>query len=103
MTTPKNKPDRLVRRASEDGRIIKRQYGQMETSSPSTVFMNNRTQAVRLPKKVAFPEQVREVEVLKIGFTRVIIPKGKRWHDLFESGPRVSEDFMTDRDQGISE
>jgi antitoxin VapB len=63
----------------------------------STVFTNNRTQAVRLPKAVAFPEDVREVEVIKIGNSRVISPIGRRWDDFFLHGPRVSDDFMTER------
>ncbi len=65
----------------------------------STLFKSNRTQAVRLPKAVAFPDEVREVEVLKIGNSRVITPVGRRWSDLFLHGPRASEDFMLDREQ----
>ena len=62
----------------------------------STVFMSNRSQAVRLPKPVAFPEDVHQVEILKIGHSRVIVPQGKRWDDLFLHGPRLSEDFMVE-------
>jgi antitoxin VapB len=69
----------------------------------STVFSSNRSQAVRLPKAVAFPEGVREVDILKVGRSRVIVPKGKRWEDLFRSGPRASEDFMTQREQPPAE
>ena len=69
----------------------------------STVFTSNRSQEVRLPKAVAFPEGVREVDILKIGHSRVIMPKGKRWDDLFRSGPRASEDFMTPREQPPAE
>ncbi|TDW20757.1 antitoxin VapB [Rhizobium azibense] len=65
----------------------------------STVFISNRSQAVRLPKAVAFPENVHQVDILKIGRGRVIIPQGKRWDDLFLSGPRVSEDFLSEREQ----
>ena len=65
----------------------------------STVFMTNRTQAVRLPKAVAFPDGVREVEIIKVGESRIIAPVGRRWSDLFLHGPRASEDFMTDREQ----
>ena len=63
----------------------------------STVFTSNRTQAVRLPKAVAFPDGVREVDVIKVGNTRVITPAGRRWEDFFLHGPRVSDDFMTER------
>jgi len=40
----------------------------------STVFTSNRSQAVRLPKAVAFPEDVHQVDILKIGRSRVIVP-----------------------------
>jgi antitoxin VapB len=63
----------------------------------ATIFMNNRTQAVRLPKQVAFPEDVHQVEIIKIGQSRVISPVGRRWDDLFLNGPRASEDFMPER------
>jgi antitoxin VapB len=63
----------------------------------STVFITNRSQAVRLPKAVAFPEGVHEVEIIKAGDARIITPIGKRWDDLFKRGPRVSEDFMNER------
>ncbi|MCA1967501.1 MAG: antitoxin [Rhizobium sp.] len=69
----------------------------------STVFTSNRTQAVRLPKAVAFPDDVRQVDVLKIGRSRVIVPQGRRWDDLFLNGPRVSEDFMNEREQPAAE
>lgn len=69
----------------------------------STVFTSNRSQAVRLPKAVAFPEEVHQVDILKIGRTRVITPKGQRWDDLFDNGPRLSEDFMQERTQPETE
>ena len=65
----------------------------------STVFKTNKTQAVRLPKAVAFPEDVREVEIIKRGHTQIISPVGRRWDDFFLDGPRVSDDFMADREQ----
>jgi antitoxin VapB len=65
----------------------------------STVFTSNRSQAVRLPKAVAFPDNVHQVDILKVGRSRVIVPQGKRWDDLFLSGPRASDDFMAERKQ----
>jgi antitoxin VapB len=62
----------------------------------STVFTSNRSQAVRLPKPVAFPEGVHQVEIVKIGPSRLVSPVGKRWDDLFLNGPRASADFMTE-------
>ena len=69
----------------------------------STVFTSNRSQAVRLPKAVAFPENVHQVDILKIGRSRVIVPQGKRWDDLFVNGPRASDDFMSERKQLTAE
>ncbi|HXW27346.1 MAG TPA: type II toxin-antitoxin system VapB family antitoxin [Xanthobacteraceae bacterium] len=69
----------------------------------STVFTTNRSQAVRLPKAVAFPEGVRQVEIIKVGSSRVITPVGKRWDDLFLRGPRASSDFMNERIQPAPE
>jgi len=31
---------------------------------------------------------VHQVDILKIGRSRVIVPQGKRWDDLFSNGPR---------------
>jgi len=69
----------------------------------STVFTSNRSQAVRLPKAVAFPEDVRQVDILKIGRSRVIVPTGRRWDDLFRNGPRASEDLLAGRRQPAAE
>ena len=69
----------------------------------STVFISNRSQAVRLPKAVAFPDDVHQVDILKIGRSRVIVPQGKRWDDLFQNGPRASDDFIVEREQPPAE
>ena len=69
----------------------------------STVFTTNRSQAVRLPKAVAFPESVHQVDIIKIGQSRLVCPVGKRWDDLFASGPRASDDFMSERAQPAAE
>jgi antitoxin VapB len=69
----------------------------------STVFLTNRSQAVRLPKSVAFPEDVHQVEIVKLGHSRLISPVGRRWDDLFLDGPRASEDFMRERQQPEAE
>jgi antitoxin VapB len=65
----------------------------------STVFTSNRSQAVRLPKAVAFPAGVHQVEIVRVGLSRLISPVGKRWDDLFLRGPRLSKDFMNVRKQ----
>jgi antitoxin VapB len=69
----------------------------------STVFTSNRSQAVRLPKAVAFPDDVHLVDILKIGRSRVVVPRGKRWDELFQNGPRARQDFMAERAQPAAE
>ena len=62
------------------------------------IFKSNRSQVVRLPKNVAFPESVKEVEITAIGNKRIIAPADQSWDEWFE-GPGVSSDFMTNRCQ----
>ena len=64
----------------------------------STVFTTNKSQAVRLPKPVALPENVKEVEITKIGHSRLISPVGRSW-DAFFDNVKVSDDFMQERVQ----
>jgi antitoxin VapB len=73
----------------------------MLTKTPRTtkLFMTNRSQAVRLPKELAFPPEVTEVDIIKQGSGVLIVPKGKGWDDFFDNGPFASEDFMVTRDQ----
>jgi antitoxin VapB len=51
------------------------------------LFRSNRTQAVRLPKEVAFAEKVSEVIVFKEGNRRVIVPADSAWDDFFDRPP----------------
>ncbi|MFW3615510.1 type II toxin-antitoxin system VapB family antitoxin [Billgrantia antri] len=64
----------------------------------AAVFKSNRSQAIRLPKAVALPENVKRVDVLAIGRTRIITPSGESWDSWFD-GPKVSNDYMADREQ----
>ncbi|HAY5906399.1 TPA: toxin-antitoxin system antitoxin VapB [Shigella flexneri 2a] len=64
----------------------------------TTVFLSNRSQAVRLPKAVALPENVKRVEVIAVGRTRIITPVGETWDEWFD-GHSVSTDFMDNREQ----
>ena len=68
------------------------------TCARTKVFTSNRSQAVRLPKSVAFPESVKDVEVTAIGNKRIIAPADQSWDDWFDA-PGVSDDFMEERVQ----
>ncbi len=61
----------------------------------TTVFQSNRSQAVRLPKDVAFPADVREVSIRRDGANRVIVPADRAWDDFF-AAPAID---LGDRDQ----
>jgi len=63
----------------------------------STVFTNNRTQAVRLPAELRLPEHVKRVDVRAVGNERIISPLGQSWDSFFLNGTNVSQDFMTER------
>lgn len=62
------------------------------------IFKNNTSRAVRLPKAVAYPESVQQVDIVIQGRARIITPAGESWDSWFES-ECVSDDFMDDRQQ----
>ncbi|MGO9743888.1 MAG: type II toxin-antitoxin system VapB family antitoxin [Roseiarcus sp.] len=59
------------------------------------LFKSNRSQAVRLPKDVAFPEGVEEVTILRDGPRRILAPAGGEWDDFFDA-PGIE---LPDREQ----
>lgn len=61
------------------------------------LFRSNKTQAVRLPKAVAFPDDVDEVEIIVDGDARVIVPSGRKIDWMFTHLEAVSD--FPDRDQ----
>jgi len=65
--------------------------------SITSVFTNNRSQAVRLPADVRLPDSVKKVQVRARGMDRIISPVGHTWDEFFLNGPQASEDFMADR------
>ncbi|KRB57040.1 antitoxin [Rhizobium sp. Root708] len=62
------------------------------------VFQSNRGQAIRLPKAVALPDDVKRVDIVAVGRTRIITPAGEVWDSWFE-GAAATSDFMSERDQ----
>ncbi len=68
------------------------------TYAQTKIFMSNKSQAVRLPKNVAFPESVKSVQITALGNKRIIEPVDQSWDDWFDS-VGVSKDFMEERRQ----
>ncbi len=62
-----------------------------------SVFVNNRTQSVRLPAETRFPDDVKQVTVRVIGKDRVLSPVDSSWDSFFLSSECVSDDFMPER------
>lgn len=56
------------------------------------VFMNNRSQAVRIPKEFQF--KTKEVFIRKQGEDVILSPRRKDWSAYLAEHPVASEDFM---------
>ena len=56
------------------------------------VFMNNRSQAVRLPREFQF--STHEVFIRKQGSEIILSPRPADWSAYFSSGASVSNEFM---------
>jgi antitoxin VapB len=58
----------------------------------STVFKTNKTQAVRIPKALAFPDHVKKVKIVSQGGSLIITPVDESWEAFFK-GPGIGDDF----------
>jgi antitoxin VapB len=56
-------------------------------AATTTIFLSNETQAVRLPKAVAFPDEVKAVEIVGGGDSRIVSPVGKRFSEWAKRHP----------------
>ena len=63
----------------------------------TTVFINNRSQAIRLPAELRLPENVKRVDVRARGSERIIAPLGQSWDSFFIEGLKAADDFMQTR------
>jgi antitoxin VapB len=63
----------------------------------TTLFINNRTQAVRLPVELRLPSDVKRVDIRARGVERIISPLNQSWDSFFKDGPLPTADFMTER------
>lgn len=63
----------------------------------TTVFINNRSQAIRLPAEMRLPDSVKRVDVRARGCERIIAPLGQTWDSFFLDSPQVADDFLEAR------
>ncbi len=60
------------------------------------IFMNGRSQAVRLPAFCRFEGQ--QVNIERVGDRVILSPHRPSWSDYFAEIDRPSDDFMSERD-----
>ena len=60
------------------------------------IFMNGRSQAVRLPREFRFA--CDEVFIQQQGDKVILSPKEPSWDDFFDSEPVFGKDFLSDRE-----
>ncbi|MFA5321124.1 MAG: type II toxin-antitoxin system VapB family antitoxin [Smithella sp.] len=61
------------------------------------IFINGRSQAIRLPKEYRFKDD--EVYINKIDDIVVIMPKNKKMASLMNTLDKFTDDFMDERNQ----
>lgn len=66
--------------------------------SHTKIFKSNTSQAVRLSKSIEYPESVKEVDIVALGYTRIITPVGRSWDEWFDN-KLATDDFMSMRNQ----
>ena len=65
------------------------------------IFMNGRSQAVRLPKEYRF--ETDEVYISRQGENILISPRKISWDDFFNSKPAFDDDFLNDRQDSAAQ
>ena len=65
------------------------------------IFQNGQSQAVRLPKEFRF--NGKEVFIKRLGNAIILLPKDDWWGPMDRNIGKFSDDFMNDRDQGVTE
>lgn len=63
------------------------------------IFMNGRSQAVRLPKEFRFDAD--EVYITKQGSKVIITEKKPTWDEFFDSQSVFNDEFLSDRSDAV--
>jgi antitoxin VapB len=73
-----------------------------EYMQTARLFINGRSQAVRLPKEYRFKGD--DVYIQKVGDAVILFPADKQWETFLHGLNSFSGDFLSDgRDQGIDQ
>ena len=60
------------------------------SQATATLFLNNKSQAIRLPKSVAFSPDTQQVTIVALGQTQIVTPVGHTW-DAWFAQPRDAD------------
>jgi antitoxin VapB len=63
----------------------------------TTVFTNNRSQAIRLPAELRLPDGIKRVDVRARGVERIISPLGQSWDSFFLPEQAMDRDLLPAR------
>jgi antitoxin VapB len=63
----------------------------------TTVFTNNRSQAIRLPAELRLPDSVKRVDIRARGVERIISPLGQSWDSFFLPEQAADRDALPAR------
>lgn len=66
-------------------------------TAQATIFMNNRSQAVRLPAEMRFGDDVKKLRVRALGAERILAPADRVWDSFFLHEAPADDDFMNER------
>jgi antitoxin VapB len=76
--------------------------GMEKCMQTARLFINGRSQAVRLPKECQFKGD--DVYIQKIGDAVILFPADKQWETFLHGLNSFSDDFLSDgRDQGADQ
>ncbi len=65
----------------------------------ANIIKRNQEQTIQLPHDVAFPEYIKQVEVIVVGNARILTPVDERWRVWAQQPSRLSDDFLNEREQ----
>ena len=68
----------------------------------AALFRSNRSQAVRIPKDMEFPDDLKKVIVRQVGKSIMLTPKGALWDDFFAKLP-ADDDFAVPDDLPLAD
>lgn len=73
------------------GRRVSFSRASEKATVKTRLYKSKKSQAIRLPKDVAFPPHVREVTIVREGNRRIIAPADSSWDDFFGAAGTVLE------------